>query len=133
MQLSVVLIEKYLQLADHSQILKHLHKIKNAIAGLNGILNDFLSLEKLEAGIVTPDYHEFDIIRFSEELVEEMQLITKDNQIIIYQHTGVENRVYLDQNLLRNCLMNLISNAIKYSGKIHLLSFVRKSIKNIIR
>ena len=92
MQLSVVLIEKYLQLADHSQILKHLHKIKNAITGLNGILNDFLSLEKLEAGIVTPDYQEFDIIKFSEELVEEMQLITKDNQIVIYQHT--ESRKY---------------------------------------
>ncbi|MGG1922790.1 PAS domain-containing sensor histidine kinase [Chryseobacterium cucumeris] len=123
MQLSVVLIEKYLQLADHSQILKHLHKIKNAIAGLNGILNDFLSLEKLEAGMVTPAYNEFDIIKFSEELVEEMQLITKDNQIIIYQHTGVENIVNLDQNLLRNCLMNLISNAIKYSGENTLIEF----------
>lgn len=123
MQLSVVLIEKYLQTSDNVQILKHLHKIKNAIASLNGILNDFLSLEKLEAGIVAPHYDTFDVVKFSEELTEEMQLITKEDQIIIYQHTGSESEINLDQNLLRNCLMNLISNAIKYSGEHTLIEF----------
>ncbi|UOU97482.1 PAS domain-containing sensor histidine kinase [Chryseobacterium daecheongense] len=123
MQLSVVLIEKYLQTSDNAQILKHLHKIKNAIASLNGILNDFLSLEKLEAGIVAPHYDTFDVVKFSEELTEEMQLITKEDQIIIYQHTGSESEINLDQNLLRNCLMNLISNAIKYSGEHTLIEF----------
>ncbi|WP_306621797.1 PAS domain-containing sensor histidine kinase [Chryseobacterium ginsenosidimutans] len=123
MQLSAVLIEKYLQTSDTVQVLKHLHKIKTAIGSLNGILNDFLSLEKLEAGIVSPHYDVFDIIKFSEELTEEMQLITKEDQIIIYQHAGSENNVNLDQNLLRNCLMNLLSNAIKYSGEHTLIEF----------
>lgn len=123
MQLSVVLIEKYLQISDNTQILKHLQKIKNAIASLNGILNDFLSLEKLEAGIIAPNFGVFDVIKFSEELTEELQLITKDDQIIIYQHTGSESEVNLDQSLLRNCLMNLISNAIKYSGENTLIEF----------
>ncbi|SEW15197.1 PAS domain S-box-containing protein [Chryseobacterium wanjuense] len=123
MQLSVVLIEKYLQISDNTQILKHLQKIKNAIASLNGILNDFLSLEKLEAGIIAPNFGVFDVIKFSEELTEELQLITKDDQIIIYQHTGSESEINLDQNLLRNCLMNLISNAIKYSGENTLIEF----------
>lgn len=123
MQLSAVLIEKYLQTSDNIQILKHLHKIKNAIASLNSILNDFLSLEKLDTGIVKPHFDSFDIVKFSEELTEEMQLITKEDQIIIYQHTGSESDVNLDQNLLRNCLMNLISNAIKYSGEHTLIEF----------
>ncbi|PTT39828.1 PAS domain-containing sensor histidine kinase, partial [Chryseobacterium sp. HMWF028] len=61
MQLSVVLIEKYLRISDNVQILKHLQKIKNAIASLNSILNDFLSLEKLDTGIVKPHYDSFDI------------------------------------------------------------------------
>ncbi|HCM32577.1 PAS domain-containing sensor histidine kinase [Chryseobacterium sp.] len=123
MQLSAVLIEKYLQASDNIQILKHLHKIKNAIASLNSILNDFLSLEKLDTGIVKPHYDSFDIVKFSEELTEEMQLITKEDQIIIYQHTGSESEINLDQNLLRNCLMNLMSNAIKYSGEHTLIEF----------
>ncbi|WP_426479112.1 PAS domain-containing sensor histidine kinase [Chryseobacterium sp. CBSDS_008] len=123
MQLSVILIEKYLQVSDSLQIVKHLHKIKTAIGSLNGILNDFLSLEKLEAGIVHPNHCQFDIIKFSEELTEELQLITKEDQIIIYQHTGSESEINLDQNLLKNCLMNLMSNAIKYSGEHTLIEF----------
>jgi len=123
MQLSAVLVEKYLQTSDNIQILKHLHKIKNAIASLNSILNDFLSLEKLDTGIVKPHFDSFDIVKFSEELTDEMQLITKEDQIIIYQHTGSESEINLDQNLLRNCLMNLMSNAIKYSGEHTLIEF----------
>lgn len=123
MQLSAVLIEKYLQISDNLQILRHLRKIKTAIGSLNSILNDFLSLEKLDTGIVKPHYDSFDIIKFSEELTEEMQLITKEDQIIIYQHTGSESEISLDQNLLRNCLMNLMSNSIKYSGEHTLIEF----------
>ncbi|TXF79014.1 PAS domain-containing sensor histidine kinase [Chryseobacterium sp.] len=123
MQLSAVLVEKYLEVSDPVQILKHVHKIRNAIGGLNSILNEFLSLEKLEAGAVEPNNEPFDIVRFSEELTEDMQLITKENQIIIYQHNGSQSEVKLDQNLLRNCLTNLISNAIKYSGAHTLIEF----------
>ncbi|SIQ76270.1 PAS domain S-box-containing protein [Chryseobacterium sp. RU37D] len=122
-QLSTVLIEKYLQTSDTPQILRHLYKIKTAINSLIGILNDFLSLEKLEAGVVSPNDEVFNIIKFSEELTEEMQLMTKEDQIIIYQHTGSENEVCIDQSLLRNCLINLISNAIKYSGERTLIEF----------
>jgi len=122
-QLSAVLIEKYLHLSDNAQILKHLNKIKAAVASLNSILNDFLSLEKLEAGIVSADNKCFDIVQFAEEITEELQLIAKSNQHIIYQHTGSESQVYLDPNLLRNCLMNLISNAIKYSGEDTFIEF----------
>lgn len=122
-QLSVVLIEKYLQISDNTQILKHLHKIKTAIAGLNSILNDFLSLEKLDIGIVKPHYDSFNIVKFSKELTEEMQLITKNNQIIIYQHTGPGSEIHIDQNLLRNCLINLVTNAIKYSREHTLIEF----------
>ncbi|AYN01835.1 PAS domain-containing sensor histidine kinase [Chryseobacterium sp. 3008163] len=123
MQLSVVLIEKYLQISDDEQILKHLHKVKHSITGLNSILNDFLSLEKLDSGIVEAQYESFDILQFCEEIAEEMQLISKEDQIIIYQHSGSEKIVCLDQNLLRNCLINLISNAIKYSGEHTLIEF----------
>lgn len=123
MQLSVVLIEKYLQISDDEQILKHLHKVKHSITGLNSILNDFLSLEKLDSGIVEAQYESFDILQFCEEIAEEMQLISKEDQIIIYQHSGSEKIVRLDQNLLRNCLINLISNAIKYSGEHTLIEF----------
>lgn len=121
-QLSASLIEKY---ADHENpnISKHVNKIKNAVGNLTTILNDFLSLERLEAGRVEPSFSRFDLVKLSEEITEEMQLITKQNQNIIYEHTGLTSMVVLDQNLLKNCIINLIANAIKYSGENTFIEF----------
>ncbi len=122
-QLSAVLIEKYIESSQNSQVLKHIGKIKNAVDNLTTILNDFLSLEKLEAGKVEASFKTFNLIRLSEEVAEEMQMIAKEDQNIIYQHTGYESMINLDPNLLKNCLFNLISNAIKYSGEHTFIEF----------
>ncbi|HEY1008163.1 MAG TPA: PAS domain-containing sensor histidine kinase [Sphingobacteriaceae bacterium] len=122
-QLSASLIEKYLVKNDHGNIRKHTGKIKTSVGHLTGILNDFLSLEKLEAGKTEADFQHFDIVRFSEDIIEEMQLIAKQNQHIVYQHTGTSSGVYLDPALLKNSVINLVSNAIKYSGENTFIEF----------
>jgi two-component system sensor kinase FixL len=122
-QLSAVLIDKYAQQFESPNITKHVGKIKNAVGNLTGILNDFLSLERLEAGKIDPVFISFDLVTFAGEITEEMQLIAKQNQQIIYMHTGVETMVKLDQNLLKNCIINLIGNAIKYSGEDTFIEF----------
>lgn len=122
-QLSASLIEKYTQKNDPENVIKHTGKIKNSVGQLTGILNDFLSLEKLEAGKTEAQFEEFDIVKFSEDLIEEMQLIAKQNQNIVYQHTGTSAWVNLDPALLKNSIINLISNAIKYSGENTFIEF----------
>jgi two-component system sensor kinase FixL len=122
-QLSVSLIEKYAEAFNSPNIVKHVGKIKSAVINLTNILNDFLSLEKLESGKEEPTYHEFDLVKFAEGITEEMQALAKQNQNIIYQHTGTRNTVRLDQNLLKNCIVNLINNAIKYSGENTFIDF----------
>ncbi|HUH32951.1 MAG TPA: PAS domain-containing sensor histidine kinase [Daejeonella sp.] len=122
-QLSASLIERYALNFDNANISKHVNKIKNSVGNLTGILNDFLSLEKLEAGKTQASFSKFDLVKLSEEITEEMQLIAKQNQSIIYQHTGLSSKVTLDQNLLKNCVINLIANAIKYSGENTFIEF----------
>jgi len=122
-QLSASLIDKYTTKHDVASVEKHTLKIKNSINNLTTILNDFLSLEKLEAGKVEVSAQAFNIISFAEEIAEEMQMMTKQNQHIIYEHTGTTAEVYLDPNLLKNCIINLISNSIKYSGEDTLIQF----------
>jgi len=122
-QLSAVLIEKYAAPHENANIIKHIAKVKNAVTNLTSILNDFLSLEKLEAGKVEPQYVAFDIVKFAEEIIEEMQMVAKQNQVIVYQHTGTGSMVKLDATLLKNCIINLIGNAIKYSGENTFIEF----------
>ncbi len=120
---SASLIEKYTQSLQTNQVIKHVRKIKNATVNLTNILNDFLSLEKLEAGKEVVNLSAFDVVKFSEEITEEMQVMAKKNQTIIYLHAGVKSRVVLDKNLLKNCINNLITNAIKYSGENSFIDF----------
>jgi len=121
-KLSGSLIDKYVP-NDNENVRKHTHKIKSAVSNLTSILNDFLSLEKLETGKVEVNFENFDLVGFAEEITEEMQLMAKQGQFIVYQHSGVERSANLDANLLRNCIINLISNAIKYSGENSFIEF----------
>jgi len=89
-QLSASLIEKYAEPFENAHIGKHVGKIKNSVLNLTTILNDFLYLEKLEAGKVKPEISSFNLETFGEEITEEMQLLAKANQIILYQHFGVQ-------------------------------------------
>ena len=116
-QLSASLIEKYAEPYEDLNIGKHVGKIKNSVSSLTAILNDFLYLEKLEAGKVTINNTSFDMAELGKEIAEEMQLLAKEKQNIIYAHFGSHSIIALDQNLLKNCVINLITNAIKYSGE----------------
>jgi len=129
-QLSVSLIEKYAEPFNSTNIVKHVGKIKSAVGNLTSILNDFLSLEKLESGKQEPTYHDFDLVKFAETITEEMQVLAKQNQNIIYQHTGTRSTIRLDQNLLKNCIVNLVNNAIKYSGENSFIGFTTEINKH---
>jgi len=123
-QLSASLIEKYVQKEDTSNILKHTYKIKNSVQLLNSILSDFLNLERLESGKVAVNKESVNLVSLAEEITEEMQLICKKNQHILYQHTGSTGMFLLDINLIKNAIINLISNAIKYSGEDSFIQFM---------
>ena len=128
-QLSASLIGKYAAVYENPNIEKHIGKIKNAVGNLTAILNDFLSIERLETGIIKPKFFRFDLVKLSEEITEEMQVLAKQNQNIIYKHTGEEKLVYADASLLKHCIINLIANAIKYSGENTFIEFDSKIAK----
>ncbi|MEJ7559117.1 MAG: PAS domain-containing sensor histidine kinase [Pedobacter sp.] len=115
-QLSASLIERHAEPYSNQNISKHVGKIKDAVLNVTAILNDFLSLEKLDGGKVEVKGEVFDLAKLAAEVSEEMQIALKGRQKIIFRHRGLETEVQLDQNLLKNCIVILIDNAIKYSG-----------------
>ncbi|MBL7890263.1 MAG: PAS domain-containing sensor histidine kinase [Bacteroidia bacterium] len=112
---SVSLISKYNSPDTEDKKQKHISRVKSSVSHLTDLLNDFLSLGKLEEGVITSNPVTFDIVDFTNEILTELQHVAKENQKADYQHSGTTNEVYLDQKLYRNILINLISNAIKFS------------------
>lgn len=114
---SVALISKYNQPSVEDKRNKHIDRIISSVNNLVSILNDFLSLDKLEEGIIENKPVSFDLIEFAEDIVEEMQAVAKTKQFIVYKHLGNIREVDLDKQLLKNIINNLLSNAIKYSAE----------------
>lgn len=125
-QLSASLIERYTEKVATDKITGHLQKIQKAVGNLTTILDDFLQVEKVEAGRVVINRTYFHLEPFCAEIAGDMKLLAKKGQKIVYTHLEGNEEVYLDKNLLRNCIINLISNAIKYSGDETTIQFTTK-------
>jgi PAS domain S-box-containing protein len=112
---SVSLLEHYVNPDQAEKRFKHIDRIKSSVRNLTSILDDFLSLEKLEQGKVKAHNTDFDLREFITDVVEEMDgMVKKKNQKILLSWNG-ENNVRQDKKILRNILLNLLSNAVKYS------------------
>jgi signal transduction histidine kinase len=112
---SVDLIARYSDGPQRDKVERHVAKIRGKVRELTTMLNDFLSLDKLEQGMVRCTVSEVDVVHLCIELVEELRSLTKPGQEIIYDHGGDQRTVLQDRQMLAHVLSNLVSNAIKYS------------------
>lgn len=111
---SLSLIEKYDIAGVQDKKDKHYQRIRGSVRHLTSILNDFLSLEKVEAGKVSVNLNKLNIKELVDEIVEQHQEVAKPGQRIELNYSGLE-MAQTDQNMFRIILSNLMSNASKYS------------------
>jgi len=114
---SVSLLSRY-SLPEHEEKRnKHIATIKSSVHNLTSILNDFLSLDKLEAGKIEFKPSVFSLQPFIHELISEVENTCRAGQSIQVELKSKLDEVYADRHLLKNIFINLISNAIKYSSE----------------
>ena len=113
---SASLLNKYTTTDDHPRRTRHIEKIKASVKQLNDLLEDFLSLGKLDEGKVQVGLNEFSLEELVQDTIDEMKGLVKENQQIIYTQSGKE-MIVSDKKMVRNVLINLISNAAKFSDK----------------
>ena len=111
---SAFLVEKYTTEEQQPKREKHLDRIVSSVNNLTNILNEFLSVGKIEEGKIGLTLTDFNIKTLIDTIIQEMNQSLKKGQQIKYEHSGDE-WVRLDISILKNILMNLISNAIKFS------------------
>jgi PAS domain S-box-containing protein len=120
---SAALIGRYTTTEDQERREKHIGKIKNAVSNLTSILNDFLSIEKLEQGSLAPKMEPFKVQTFCQDLVEEIQLLLKEGQHLQLHFDEQIGILHSDPRFLYNALINILSNAIKYSPEHSIITF----------
>lgn len=111
---SLSLITLYGENNDKEKQLKHVNRIKSSIAHLTDILNDVLSLSKLEEGAQVCCLEKVNVKEFFPQVVKEFDGIVKEEQKITLTHSGNTDAL-IDKKFLRHVLLNLLSNAIKFT------------------
>lgn len=111
---SISLLAKYSTTEDQPKRDKHIDRIKSSVKNLTDILNEFLSLGKIEEGKIDVHIEPFDLKEFIDTVIYEMSILLKPGQTFIHNHTGT-SILHSDSNLLKHVLINLVSNAIKFS------------------
>lgn len=111
---SIYLIKQYTAAEDQPKRDKHIERIISSVNMLTDILNDFLSVGKIEEGKIQVRFTEFNICDQVKAITGEIKNNLKKQQQIQYRHTG-KPEVFLDASLLKHIVMNLVSNASKFS------------------
>ena len=127
---SASLLSKYTHSEDQEKRDKHIAKIKGSVKNLNEILEDFLSLGKLDEGKVNRHTSEFDLHDCISDTLEEMKPFLKKGQRI-EQHFEGDSIIFSDRKLLRNIVINLVSNAIKFSGEDCLITINTSNVNGV--
>jgi signal transduction histidine kinase len=113
---SSYLLAKYITTEDQPKREKHIDRIISSVNMLTDILNDFLSIGRIEEGRISLRPAPVVVRQFMEAIVNEIKPLLKKNQEIVYMHSGRDQAV-LDNGLLKHIVLNLLSNAIKFSGE----------------
>lgn len=120
---SATLTEKYTKEEQQEKREKHLVTIRNKVHYLNNILNDFLSIERLESGNGQYKYTSFSLKRLINEVVYNANVTLKNGQEILYPQDMEDMMLYQDEKIIELILSNLLSNAVKYSPEDTTISF----------
>lgn len=125
---SISLIAKYPKTEDEPKRQKHILNIKRSVKNLTSILNDFLSLDKLEQGRIASSPLQFNFKTFIGELVEDLQETAEKKHELILEHKDGDIILFQDKEMIRNVVINLVSNAFKYSPENSKV-FIRTEVK----
>lgn len=115
---SIQLLEEYGKSAPEEQklkMLKHYARIKEQIERVTRLMNDVLTLGKFDAGKTSLNAKPQDLYKFCEEIISDHFSHASDKRKIKLISNGKAHALFFDPSLLSHVLLNLLSNALKYS------------------
>ncbi len=115
--LSKDLLMDYGDRMDEREKFEQFHRIQQSINTMNALLDNIITYSRIEVGKHQYSLQIFDIEQFCKDIVNEMLFISRNKCKIDYRFEGVNSMVSLDENLMRQIIKNMLSNAIKFSNQ----------------
>lgn len=114
---STELIKRYSDQLTEAKRDTYLDRIQGAVRQMAQLVDKVLTFSKAEEGTLSLNPVQLEVVDFCRQLVEEQQCLVGDRYTLNFEHPDVEVSAQLDEQILRHILVNLLTNAIKYSSK----------------
>jgi len=100
------------------KIKTYFEKIDQSGSRLLDLVNDLLDLSKLESGKLKLDFHEYNLMFISNQIIAEFELMLNEKNIAV--EVIAESNMFsveCDKSKIEQVVRNLFSNAVKFSEK----------------
>lgn len=96
---------------------KHLDNIQTNARRIEQLINDLLSMSRIESGKLRCDRHPTDVLQLCQMVIDDMKAgVGQDHDLQLISQGAIHQPLMVDSNLLRHILSNLLMNACKYSA-----------------
>lgn len=100
---------------NNKNLLSYTAKMDEQLNRLTKLVNDLLDVSKIQVGKLQLQKERVEIGQLIEDVIADLQLVNKHK--IIFERNGKELVAWIDRYYITEVLINLVSNAIKYSPK----------------
>jgi PAS domain S-box-containing protein len=122
-QSSIDIINRYADKLTEDRKQEKFDQITKAIKVMVNMLDGVLIIGQAEAGKLHFAPSSIDVTAFCTTMIQEAEEFTATPQRINFIQQQICGTAYLDTNLLRHILINLLSNALKYSPDDSIITF----------
>ena len=120
---------------DKEKSKENLKVIVEEVDRLTSLVNDILTLTKIENNLSILEPSIFDLISLIKKIIKHHEIyIIKDGYHITFKHKNIKSlKIKADKKKIEQVIYNLINNALNYTGEDKTVVIELKSLNNIYR
>lgn len=116
-------IRTYFNKLSQDEISKKLSKIEEQAEHMTRLLEDVLTIGKAEVGKINVKQTEINLRNFIRGILDEVRESVKNQRAIGLNYATKLEKLHVDDKLLRNIIINLLTNALKFSAAHTIVAF----------
>ncbi len=114
---SANLVERFIEGADFEKSTKYIKKVRKSVNNLIMLLESVLTISRSDAGHIKVKMKELDLNHFCLEAIDDVETMYENKYSIHMTNNSGLQTIRSDELLLKQVLINLLTNGIKYSGE----------------
>ena len=113
---SAELIQRYGKKWEEEKYSDHLNRITNSVEYLTNLMDDVLTISRIESGRINFTPAEADLKELCEKVIMDIKLTDNNKHNLVFNFISSETRFLIDQKQMQIIIQNLLSNSVKYSN-----------------